>query len=445
VKQKLRFEQRFLLRALLWGAPAVAAAIALLWVLAVPSWVRWSASATLLICWLAGALLMRRRVVRPLQTISNLLAALRSEDFSIRASGARSGDALGEVYLEINTLSGLLQEQRLGAMEATSLLRMVMEEIDVAVFTFDHEQKLRLINRAGERLLAQPSVRVLERTAGELQLNHCLEGEPSRVVPATFAGATGRWSIRRSTFWQSGQQRQLVVVADVSRALRDEERQAWQRLVRVLGHEINNSLAPIKSISGSLAQLLMKEPPPEDWREDMGNGLGVISSRAEALGRFMSAYTQLAKLPSPRPRPFELGPWLRQVVTLETRLPVFLHEGPALTLSADSDQLEQVLINLLRNAVDSVLSCNGETKAQPQVSVGWERLGRQLEIRVQDSGTGLANTANLFVPFFTTKQGGSGIGLVLSRQIVEAHGGTLTLESRKDANGCLALLRLPID
>jgi signal transduction histidine kinase len=229
----------------------------------------------------------------------------------------------------------------------------------------------------------------------------------------------------------------MLVISDLSRALREEERQAWQRLVRVIGHELNNSLAPIKSIAGSLESLVSREPPPADWKEDMQRGLSVISSRAAALGRFMDAYARLARLPQPKLKSLPLGPLVNRVAGLETRLPVIVVEGPDIVVRADGDQLEQLLINLVRNAVDASLETGG------RVMVRWGRSAGQVEILVEDEGHGLSNTSNLFVPFFTTKPGGSGIGLVLSRQIAEAHGGSLTLENRKTGPGCEARLRLP--
>src|SRR5439155_25963626 len=253
-----------------------------------------------------------------------------------------------------------------------------------------------------------------------------------------FPGGLGRWGMRRNSFRQGGLPHQLLVLADLSQALREEERQAWQRLLRVLGHELNNSLAPIKSISGSLAGLLKKPTPPEDWKEDMQRGLGVISARADALSRFMEAYSRLARLPQPRLQPLEIEPLVRRVAGLETRVPVALMPGANVLVQADGDQLEHLLINLLRNAADAAL----ETKTG--VKIGWTKAGAQLEVRVEDEGPGLSNTANLFVPFFTTKPGGSGIGLALSRQIAEAHGGSLTLENRKKGTGCVARLRLPL-
>jgi len=356
----------------------------------------------------------------------------------MRARGARPDDALGEVMLEVNSLSDALRERRLGALEATALLAKVVEEIDVAVFTFDGDQRLRLINRAGERLLGQPADRIMGGTAEELGLGDCLGGEPARTLTISFPGGMGRWSMRRSAFRESGMPHQLLVLTDLNRPLREEERQAWQRLIRVLGHELNNSLAPIKSMAGTLETMLNRQPRPADWQDDMRHGLQVIEARAAALSRFMEAYSRLARLPAPTLQSVQLHDLIQRVAGLENRMKVTLTAGPELTVAADPDQLEQLLINLLRNAVDSALETGGG------VSVGWIRQGDQLEVSILDEGAGLSNTTNLFVPFFTTKPKGSGIGLVLSRQIAEAHGGALTLENRKDRAGCEVRLRLPL-
>ncbi len=340
---------------------------------------------------------------------------------------------------EVNALAETLRSQRLGALEATALLRTVMAEIDVAVFAFDGDQRLRLVNRAGERVLAQPEQHLLGQTAGKLGLTSCLTGDVPRILDVTFPGGAGKWEVRRTTFRQDGLPHQLLVLSDLSRPLRDEERQAWQRLIRVIGHELNNSLAPIKSVAGSLESLLERAEPPDDWRDDMRRGLGVIGARADSLGRFTSAYARLARLPRPVVQPIQLAALLHRVLRLETRLSIDLVDGPDTTLHADPDQLEQLLINLLRNAVDAALETGGG------VRVGWSRQRASLEIWVEDEGPGLSNTANLFVPFFTTKPAGSGIGLVLSRQIAEAHGGSLTLGNRPDGPGCRATLTLPVD
>ena len=435
-------ERRILLLALAAGGAGVVVSLALLWTDDYSAKVEWTISAFVLLAWLGFAFAVRERVVRPLQIVSNLLAALHEGDFSIRARGARHDDALGEVMLEVNALAETLRQQRLGALEATALLRKVMEEIDVAVFAFDGDDRLRLANRAGERLVALPVERLVGAGAMELGLHTCLQADAAPILDLTFPGRTGRFEVRRGTFRQGGLAHRLLVLSDVSRALREEERQAWQRLIRVIGHELNNSLAPIKSLAHSLEQLVVREPKPADWEDDMRRGLGVIAARSESLSRFMDAYARLARLPPPRFREVEVGGLVRRVAGLETRLAVAVVPGPETTMRADADQLEQLLINLVRNGVDAVLETGGA------VRVGWRRTNGSpaaLEVFVEDDGPGVPNTSNLFVPFFTTKQEGSGIGLVLSRQIAEAHGGTLTLQNREPEPGCRARLRLPLE
>jgi two-component system nitrogen regulation sensor histidine kinase NtrY len=433
-----RHDRRILVMALAAGFPAVLVSLILLWSGPYPARLQWTLTVLIVGFWFGFSHAVQERVVFPLQTLSNLLAALREGDFSIRARGAARDDALGEAMLEVNFLGQILREQRLGALEATALLRTVMAEIEVAIFAFDGEQKLRLVNRAGERLLAQPAERLMGKSAADLSLEDCLDGESPGTLQKSFPGGAGRWEVHRSTFRERGAPHQLLVLSDLSRALREEERQAWQRLVRVLGHELNNSLAPIKSIAGSLESLVVRETQPADWKEDMRRGLGVIASRAASLNRFMEAYSRLARLPLPRLQPLSVAALVKRVVSLETRINVELAEGPEITIRADGDQLEQLLINLLRNAVDASLETGGGVK------VGWRRRGDRVEVWLDDEGPGLSNTSNLFVPFFTTKPAGSGIGLVLSRQIAEAHGGTLTLENRRSSHGCEARLRLPI-
>ena len=439
---RLSHDRRILLMAFASAAPGAVISLIFLWTGDFTPKVQWTLSVLIITVCLGFALALRERVVLPLQTLSNLLAALGEGDFSIRARGARGGDPLGEVMIEVNALVETLRHQRLDALEATTLLRKVMAEIDVAVFTFDEEHELKFVNRAGARLLSQPSERLLGRRATDLDLADCLTGDAPRVINTAFPGGVGRWEIRRSLFRQGGRPHELLVLSDLSQPLRDEERQAWQRLIRVIGHEMNNSLAPIKSIAGSLATIVGRQPPPADWRDDVQRGLAVIGSRSESLSRFMSAYARLAKLPPPRLAPLDVGAVVGRVVTLEGADHIAVAPGPRLTIQGDSDQLEQLLINLLRNAVDAARETGGG------VRVGWQRLPGAspptLELWVEDEGPGLSNTGNLFVPFFTTKPGGSGIGLVLSRQIAEAHGGSLMLENRDDRIGCRASLRMPI-
>lgn len=458
----LRHGARALLLALLAAGPALLCALLLLWrgalapgdAAALSPKLRVTASALVLACFAFALLALREEIARPLRTLANLLGGLRRGDYSLRARGARVDDDLGLALHELNELASILREQRLGALEATALLREVMAEINVAVFTFDQRGQLQLVNQAGARLLARPAERLLGLPAAELGLLPCLECPPVHVIVARFPGALEhgaapgerRWAVRRSDFRQGGRPHQLLVLSDLSRALREEERLAHRRLIRVLSHEINNSLTPIHSIARSLGRQAEREPRAPDWDEDVREGLDVIARRADGLRRFMGEYARLARLPPPRPRPFEVAPWVRRLAGLETRAPIELRGPEELTITADPDQLEQALLNLLRNAADASVSPERPSPNEPPqaITLAWRRDGDELEFSIRDRGPGLARTANLFVPFFTTKPGGSGIGLVLARQIAEGHGGELTLRNHDDGPGCVARLRLPV-
>ena len=407
------------------GLPGALVALRLLWLYTPSQAVRWTLLTVILTSLFGFALALQAQIVRPLQTLSNMLAAIREGDYTLRGRDQFDDDSFGLALREANAIAEALRGQRLDSLEASALLGTVMDEIEVAVFAFDPSQQLRFLNRAGAALFQQPPERLLGRSAAQLGLSEAL-GEIPRTLDLSFPSGMGRWEVRARPVRLNGLPHQLVVLSDLRRALREEERQAWQRLIRVLSHEINNSLTPIQSIAQSLQSPALQ---PADLRE----GLGVISSRAEAVSRFMAAYAKLARLPSPRLAPVEVSAWLRRAAALETRTRVQLQPGPELTLQADVDQLDQLIINLLTNAVE----------AGGEVSLAWRALPGQLEISVSDGGPGLPQSANLFTPFFTTKPGGSGIGLVLSRQIAENHGGTLVLENRADGPGAVARINLP--
>ena len=447
-RSRLLFEKRIALFAVLAALPGIAFGTILIWTQPWTRDVKIALTALEFFLWLVLTLALLDQIVRPLQTLTNVVGALREEDYSFRARGAVANDALGELALEINALADILTEQRIQTIEATALLRRVVDEIDAPLFTFDPDHILRLVNAAGERLLQQPSARLLGKTAAELELNACFEARNETLVALPYSTPNARWMVRQSSFRQNGVPHKLIVLSDVSRALREEERSAWQRLIRVLGHELNNSLAPIISIAASLASRLPLPQLPEEQNADFQRGLNIIESRTASLHRFLQSYRRLAQMPSPTLQPVELRPLLERVAVLETRLNVEIVPGPERVLMIDPDLIEQMLINLVRNAVDAALEqaqsahADSETAA-PKVSMRWEQYDRKLALIVEDNGIGLLNPSNAFVPFYTTKPGGSGIGLVLSQQIAEAHGGSIELANRRDTRGCIVKVLLP--
>jgi nitrogen fixation/metabolism regulation signal transduction histidine kinase len=376
-------------------------------------------------------------LIRPLQTLSNVVSSLREGDYSFRARGAGTRDAFGELAAEVNALADLLQKQRVRNLEATALLARILEVMHAPLFAFDREDLLQLVNNAGVKLLGLTHARSFGHTAHELGLEELLAAPDQSIH--SFGAKSTRWLLRRAVFRQDGAPHTLLLLADVSLPLQEEEQIAWKRLIRVLGHELSNSLAPIKSIAGSLLARVDNMQGEDSTLRDFRRGLGVVESRADALHRFVQSYRLLAQLPPPQFKPVALGPLLERVVLLEQRVAVQLVPGPPLWLDADPDQLEQMFINLLANAVDATLA-NGSQL----VRAFWRLDDFALLVTIEDRGMGIANAENLFVPFYTTKPAGSGVGLALAQQIARAHGGEISLVNREDGDGARATIRLPL-
>jgi nitrogen fixation/metabolism regulation signal transduction histidine kinase len=416
----------------LGALPAVGVSTALLWMTPLAPELRWGLLALILGAGMAAASSARALTGRSLNLVAHLLGALREGDYSIRGRTVRGVGGMAMVMREVNDLGATLQRHRTEALESRTLLSHVMEEIGVAVFAFDPAHRLLLVNRAGAQLLEQPAEALVGRSAQAIGFAEYLSGDPRRLIERSFAGRLRRYEVRRAQFYRDGRPHHLIVMTDLSQALREQEQAAWQRIVRVLSHEINNSLTPIKSIAHSLGRTLDRGGTPE-----LRQGLALIEERSGALGRFLRAYAQVAQLPAPRVAMIPIAPLVARAVELDRRVPVVVTDSPDISVLADSDQLEQLLINVLRNAADASSETGGA------VNVSWDQLGPWFELTIEDEGRGLPDSTNLFVPFFTTKPRGSGIGLALSRQIAEAHNGMLTLENRTDRPGCRAVLRLP--
>ena len=439
-----RFERRLLFSVLLTGAPGVILSLVLLWSSNYSLDHKLEGSALVVLLCLGLSFSVQSNVVNSLRALSNVISAVKDEDFSFLATKAVPGDALGELALEINSLSRALGEERLASLEAVGLLRKVMAEAGAIIFAFSPENRLRIINRAGTRFLGKLEEEVLNRTAQELGIEDLVEGPASEVISRMDAGAEKRWIVRRAAFRQSGEPHRLVLLAEASEALRAEERLAWQRLIRVLSHEIDYSLAPIKFMARKLGHMAFDPELPTPLSEDLSHGLGVIHDRADSLGRFLQSYAGLVRVPAPTRRNVALSALIAHVAALESRLAVNVISGPNIYICVDPDQLEQALINLIKNAAEALLAVPEREISPTAVTLFWKTYSKDVEICIEDEGIGLTGTENLFVPFYTTKPNGSGIGLVLSRQIIEAHHGTLVLKNRSNRAGCVVEVKLPM-
>jgi two-component system nitrogen regulation sensor histidine kinase NtrY len=400
---------------------------------------------TLAVGWAFAVSLLMEQITRPMQTLANVVASLREDDYSFRARGGQRNDALGDLALEINALASMLQGQRAGSLEAMALVERVMSSMQSPVLAFDRDGRLKLLNQAGEKAFGLSGQTALGLSAGKLHLEYLLSAADDDLISISGTQQTSRWVLKRTSFRLRGVPHTLLVLSDVSAALREEERVAWERLIRVLGHEINNSLTPIKSIAGSLRARLTSLQNAGKGDSDFETGLEVIENRAESLNRFLQAYRQLMGLPAPKLKAVSVTALMEQVSRLETRTRVLVTSTVDVTLMLDADQIQQALINLVRNAAEAALSPDATDESVPLVQIEWESIGGEIVITILDNGPGLANAGNLFVPFYTTKPSGTGIGLVLAQQIAQAHRGSVHLANRSDGpTGCRAELHLPL-
>lgn len=437
-RRRITHLRRVQLLAFLCGLPGLIGCLLFLWTGNHPLHVWFTVFILIGGAWLLISARLQNVVVQPLQSATNMLSALREGDFSLHASYVHQLDPLGQLMLEINRLTEVLSEHRLEAMEANNLLDKIVEEIDAAVITFDPRTRLTLANRAALRMLRVDRASALKKDAADLGLDKVLECDSDSIIPHPNPQRDGRFLLRKGSYRVDGVAHTLIILIDVSKKLREEELQAWKRILRVLGHELNNSMAPIHSLSESLQKTATRDPLDAEDREDLVTGLDIIRQRSDSLNRFVKEFTRLAKLPVPQTRPTPLLPLVSRIASLFSDPVPEVDLCAEMTIPADPDLLEQALLNLIKNAVEAARETRG------RVRICWKRTGDLLHIHVEDTGPGIANPDNLFVPFFSTKKEGSGIGLTLARQIAEGHDGSLQLANREDTTGCRATLCLPM-
>lgn len=423
------------LAALALAGAILPTALALLLIQApVPKWLTYALTAGALAAAAAVALLIYRRLVGGFERLTGLIHSLRGGEFSLRsrAEAGSFGRSLAAVNVLAQDLSGL---QRAGV-ESDALLGKLLGSLELAILVFDDNDCVTGANEAANRIFENRFRTLVGSSAADLGLAEWMSATTPVRASRRFPGGEGPWEIRVVRFRRGGKPHRLLVITNLSQALREEERRAWQGLIRVLTHETGNSLGPIRCTAYALNQRLSRISVDDVTGTALTNGLDLIERRAKTLSEFIHRYADLARLPPPQPQKIDLSELIRRVAALETRLSINTLGREKVTVFADPGQLEQALINLLKNATDAALQNEGG------VQIRWAEYDDGMVIEILDDGPGLPESENLFVPFFTTKPSGSGIGLVLARQIIEAHGGKLTLSNRSSGQGALARIEL---
>jgi two-component system nitrogen regulation sensor histidine kinase NtrY len=392
-----------------------------------------------------------RLVITPYYSLTSLTEALKMEDYSLRAKSPFSQGIVAKLFNELSSLSQHLQVNKSRYDQQMFLLYGLIEQLESPVLVLNQDDQLQHANPAVSQLFLVPWQKLKQSPAQKLglkKLNGFWEFDENNPL-----NNGKKWQIRQSEYKENNNNYQLLMLNNISQELQKNEQEAWQNIIRILNHEVRNSLTPISALSQNLLEM------PDLTAEQCQQAIKIIDNRSNNLLAFIDSYSDLAKLPLPNTQQFDLAELLHDIANLVQQVTIKL--ANPLIIKADKGQLEQVLLNLIKNAKEAQLSKAKVNKALDQgshkdIEVQVFKSAQQVIIKVLDQGCGIANSSNLFVPFYTTKETGSGIGLALSRQIIANHQGELTLTNRTDlagiidvtymanATGAVAIITLPI-
>ncbi len=390
-----------------------------------------------------------RRLAESLDTLADVLERFAQGEVQEHPTvDAAMPPASRRALLAASRQGDLLAHERQAVTQSALHLRSLLRAIDAVVFTLDTRGQLTWCNRrAVERfaLHASPVGRPVADTPLGVFVPDTWQRAAGDVALCEIPSATGPtvWQRYIGQIDQPGRRETLVAATDISAAMRRGEERAFSRLVRVLSHELNNSLAPIASVTGSVADRL-------DALHDAAVGdsavlLRAVGARAQHLAAFVGRFAHLADLPAPRPAPVAVDAMMRGLAATLPDGDFSIEPGPPIVLRIDRSQVEQALVNLLTNAVQA-----GADRGSRQVIIRWRvadtdrRMAAGVYIDIDDHGPGVQAARDLFVPFFSTRPNGRGVGLFLSRQLVEMNGGALTLTTRPDGSGARAQVVFPL-
>ncbi len=368
----------------------------------------------------------------------NLVASIRSHDFSLRASEVEQRGEVADLFRELNLVADEIKHIREDELDARRLLEQIVAQVNVAIVVLDAHGVIKLVNPFAELLLGSRAREILGKHVDTTMLRE-VTNSTGQWIDHEIPGVEGRWHVVVQSYRERGVPGRIVMMSDLEHILTHVESQAWRRLIRVIAHEVNNSLTPIISVSQTARRLL--ERPADDARDgQVKQAVQVVGTRAGNLRQFISEYVALARLPEPQLGDVKIAGSMQLVErTMHAKGVTFRHDARCAdtVIEGDQAQIEQVLINLIKNAMEA-------QEKNPVVEVRYTVNQGRCEIEIADRGPGFSNPGDAFVPFYTTKARGAGIGLALCRQIVSNHFGKIYVENRADGVGAIVKVVLPL-